>query len=38
MKLIDTWGVFGNGIENETDSEDEEPDDSEEEVLDWDNV
>ena len=38
MKLIDTWGVFGNGIENETDSEDEEPDNTEEEVLDWDNV
>jgi hypothetical protein len=38
MKLIDTWGVFGNGIENETDSEEEEPDDTEEEVLDWDNV
>ena len=33
MKLIDSWGVFGNGMEEEVESE--EPS---EEVLDWDNV
>ena len=38
MKLIDTWGVFGNGMEDETDSEEKESDNSEEEKLDWDNV
>ena len=38
MKLIDTWGVFGNGMEDKNDSEEDTSDDSEEEVLDWDNV
>ena len=38
MKLIDTWGVFGNGMEDETDSEEKESDNSEKEKLDWDNV
>ena len=43
MKLIDSWGVFGNGLEEEAESEDTESDDiesedSSEEVLDWDNV
>ena len=38
MKLIDTWGVFGNGMEDEADSEEKESEDSKEEVLDWDNV
>ena len=38
MKLIDSWGVFGNGMEEEVESEDVESEDAPEEVLDWDNV
>ncbi len=38
MKLIDTWGVFGNGVEDDSESEETEPTNDEEEVLDWDNV
>lgn len=38
MKLIDTWGVFGNGMEDDAESEDAESEESSEEVLDWDNV
>lgn len=38
MKLIDTWGVFGNEVDEEAESEDVENDAPKEEVLDWDNV
>ena len=38
MKLIDTWGVFGNGVEGDSGSEETESSNDEEEVLDWDNV
>ena len=38
MKLIDTWGVFGNEVDDERESEDVENDAPKEEVLDWDNV
>jgi hypothetical protein len=38
MKLIDTWGVFGNGVEEGSESEETESSNVEEEVLDWDNV
>jgi hypothetical protein len=38
MKLIDTWGVFGNGMEDDAESKDAESEESSEEVLDWDNV
>lgn len=38
MKLIDTWGVFGNGVEGDSESEETESSNDEEEVLDWDNV
>ena len=38
MKLIDSWGVFGNGMEEEVESEDSESEEPSEEVLDWDNV
>jgi hypothetical protein len=38
MKLIDTWGVFGNEVDDEGESEDVENDAPKEEVLDWDSV
>ena len=35
MKLIDSWGVFGDGLVDEEDADEES---SEDEKLDWDNV
>ena len=35
MKLIDSWGVFGDGLVDEENPEEES---SEDEKLDWDNV
>ena len=35
MKLIDSWGVFGDGLVDEEDVDEES---SEDETLDWDNV
>ena len=35
MKLIDSWGVFGDGLVDEEDADEKS---SEDEKLDWDNV
>ena len=37
MKLIDSWGVFGDGISESSEEADESPEDTAEE-LDWNNV
>jgi hypothetical protein len=35
MKMIDSWGVFGDGLDQQNESED---DADEKPTLDWDNV